>query len=1141
MTAPLEHLLPRWEDDPVFRVAVDGGGFVVADAARPYLASGLAGALESCVIAVVPTEPEAQALRDATREFASAALLAAWDVLPYEGLSPDARIAADRVEAVRMLAHASGPRVVVASARGFVQKPAPGAAYAEPLVLWRGTEHDRNALVARLVELGYVREDVAADPGTFAVRGGVVDVFGAQDRRITRVELFGDEIESLRLVDPDSQRSVEDIADATIGPRAELAPTRQVRERAAAALEHIRGRRDLTEVADRLARIAEGAYPDGAESVLPRIWQRDRDSLSSLAQAGTRVILFEPDRIADEAARALEQEEELASLWADPARLAADPSAERGGRHRDEAGVLYLPLDEVIDDLRAAGREIGMASAMASDESVPVVDARGWEPGTSPRDLLERCRAMRRDGYDVVFCALPQEVPGVGTRLAEEGLGTSPVVSSHLHGGFVVPSLGLAVVTHTEWHARPPSPAKPSVRRRQPALGELDPGDLVVHATHGIGRYVGMETREVGGFTREYLVISYAGGDRLFVPSDSPESLQRYVGSEQPSLSRLGTADWERTKARVRKRVRDIAADLIRLYAARMHSPGHAYPADSPWQRELEESFPFDETPDQLRTIDEVYADMAKAHPMDRLVCGDVGYGKTEVAVRAAFKAVVEGKQVAVLVPTTLLAQQHFQTLTERFAPFPVEVAMLSRFVDPAEQADVVGRLATGEVDVVVGTHRLLSKDIEFNDLGLVIVDEEHRFGVTQKEKLRQMRVEVDVLTMTATPIPRTLEMSMANIRDLSMIDTAPADRRPIRTFVGPFDERLVTAAIRRELARGGQVFVVHNRVQTIERERRRLERLVPEARIAVGHGQMDEDILEATMRSFWERETDLLLCTTIIEAGLDIPTVNTLIVDRADMLGLAQLYQLRGRVGRAGEQAYAYLFYPSNVRLHQTAHERLKTLAQHTELGSGMAIAMRDLEIRGAGNLLGAEQHGHIEAVGFEMYVRLLEDAAAELKGEPRAQPIEVRIDLPVDAYLPEDYIEREPLRLAAYRRIAETATVDDVADARAELRDRYGPLPEPALTLCEVAGLRAVLRRVGVTDVSVAPHELHGRVAKLRPVSLDPGARDRLRDRHPRAVLSEATQTLLLPLGDVEGPEFVAWLKETVDAVLARDIVPA
>ncbi len=1138
MTAPLHHLLDRWESDPVFRDVLYSGAdarVALPDAVRPYFCAGLAHALDRCVLVVVPTESEAEALRAATDEFLRpTALLSAWDVLPYEGLSPDPRISAHRIEAIRLLTKGSGPRVVVASVRGFIQKPAPASADLEPVHVGVGEHVDREELTRGLVELGYVREDVAVDAGTFAVRGGIVDVFPAQSDRVARIELMGDEVESVRWVDPSTQRSLDHATGVVMVARTELPPSSVVRERSARAAEAAADRPYLADIADRLERLASGVVPEGVESLLPRIWDASTDGIADLLPERCVVLFLDPLRGHDEAAKAVEQEEELASLWADPARIPADIET-RPARIRDEAGVLHLPLDRVLADLRDAGRGAWQMEGFAAGPDEPTIDAHAWEP-LSPQALLGRCRTMRAEGMELVFSALPREVGGVGSRLAEEGLASSVVVASNLHGGFVARALRFALITHTEWHARPPSPSRPRRTRRPPALGELHPGDTVVHSHHGIGRYVGMETREVAGFVREYLVIEYAAGDRLFVPTDTSESLQRYIGSDEPSLSRLGTADWERTKARVRKRVRDIAADLIRLYSARLHSKGHSFPLDTPWERELAESFPFEETPDQLRAIEEVGRDMNREIPMDRLICGDVGFGKTEVAVRAAFKAVVEGKQVAILVPTTLLAQQHHATFMERFRSFPVKVEMLSRFVDAQEQQEIVSRIAAGDVDVVIGTHRLLSSDLKFRDLGLLVVDEEHRFGVAQKEKLRQMRVDVDVLTLTATPIPRTLEMSLSAIRGLSLIDTAPADRRPVRTFVGPFDERLLTAAIRRELGRGGQVFVVHNRVQSIGRELRRLHRLVPEARIAVGHGQMDPERLERTMIDFWEGRIDVFLCTTIIEAGLDIPTVNTLIVDRADRLGLAQLYQLRGRVGSAGEQAYAYLFFSSNVRLTPTAHERLKTLAQYTELGSGMVIAMRDLEIRGAGNLLGAEQHGHIEAVGFEMYVRLLEEAAKELRGVESEEPPEVRIDLPVDAYLPTSYIDREPLRLAAYRRIAETVSVADVDDAEDELRDRYGPLPLPARTLLGVARLRAEAREQGITDISIAPHELHGRVAKLRPVRLDADRASRL---VIGAVRSEATETLLLPVE----PEIdlVGWLRETLSGLSERDIVPA
>ena len=1097
--------------------------------------AGVAHGLDRCLLVVVPTEAEAETLRTALSEFIPlTALLSSWDVLPYEGLSPDPRVSAHRLEALRLLAHGAGARVVVSSARAFVHKPSPNAADLDPVHLKVGEEIDRDELAMRLVELGYGREDVADEPGLFAVRGGVVDVFPAQSDRVARLELFGDEIESIRLVDPSTQRSIADATGVVVVARTELPPTPDIRQRASIAADRLRSRAYMEEVVNKLDELASGAIPEGAESLLPRIWNEDTDSLGEIVKSGSSVVIIDEARCRDEASKALEQEEELASLWADPARITDDIES-RAPRVREEDAVLHRPFDAVLDDLRGGGRDLMRLSSYAADVSTPQVDVRAWET-TTPRALLERCRELKGEGYDIVFCALPLEVGAVGTRLAEEGLADSPVVASTLHGGFVAPSLKLAVVTHTEWHARPPAPRQPSRPRRPAALGQLAIGDTIVHTRHGIGRYLGMETREVAGFVREYLVLEYADDARIYVPADSTDALQRYIGSDEPSLSRLGTAEWERAKARVRKRVKDIAADLIRLYSARLHSVGYVFPLDSPWERELAESFPFDETPDQLRAIQEIGDDMHRPIPMDRLVCGDVGFGKTEVAVRAAFKAIVEGKQVGVLVPTTLLAQQHFATFSSRFEQFPVEVGMLSRFVDPPQQAEVVAKLASGELDVVVGTHRLLSKDVQFKDLGLLIVDEEHRFGVAQKEQLRKMRVNVDVLTLTATPIPRTLEMSLSNIRDLSIIETAPADRRPVRTFVGPFDERLLTAAIRRELARGGQVFVVHNRVQSIGRELRRLQRLVPEARIGVGHGQMDEHQLERTMVDFWEGKLDVLLCTTIIEAGLDIPTVNTLIVDRADRLGLAQLYQLRGRVGRAGEQAYAYLFYPNNVRLTPLAHERLKTLAQYTELGSGMAIAMRDLEIRGAGNLLGGEQHGHIEAVGFEMYVKLLDDAAKELRGVKTQAQVDVRIDLPVDAYLPASFIDREPLRLAAYRRIAETIESSDVDDVESELRDRYGPLPAPARMLIAVARLRADLRAWGITDVSASENELHGHVVKLRPARLDADQRAHLKVQHPRAVISEATETLILPVPE-DHSDLVLWIHDALEELLADE----
>src|SRR5262249_2817685 len=555
----------------------------------------------------------------------------------------------------------------------------------------------------------------------------------------------------------------------------------------------------------------------------------------------------------------------------------------------------------------------------------------------------------------------------------------------------------------------------------------LEPGDFVVHYQHGVGRYKEMTTRSIGGIERDYLLIEYRGGDKLYVPTHQVGAVRRYTGGDTPPPNRMGRGRWEKTRARVRSAVREIAQELVVLYRRRLATPGHAFGPDTPWQREIEEAFPFEETPDQAKAIEDVKADMERAVPMDRLVCGDVGYGKTEVAIRAAFKAVQDGKQVMVLVPTTLLANQHGQTFRERYASYPVRVEVLSRFLSPREQAAVVAELESGAGDVVIGTHRLLSRDIRPQTLGLLVVDEEQRFGVSHKELLKRLRTDIDVLTLTATPIPRTLELSLTGIRDLSLVNTPPEDRQPILTYVGEYDDRAVAEAVRRELLREGQVFFVHNRIRDIEHVAEHVRTLVPEARVSVAHGQMDDARLERVVLDFWERESDVLVCTTIVESGLDMPTVNTLVVDRADRLGLAQLYQLRGRVGRRGQRAYAYLLYPRDRALTEEAYERLKTIGEFTELGSGFKDALRDLEIRGAGNLLGAEQSGHIAAVGFDLYVEMVTEAVGELTGTAPEAPAEVQIDVPVTANLPREYIARDDVRMEAYRRLAAVTTDAD------------------------------------------------------------------------------------------------------------------
>jgi len=680
----------------------------------------------------------------------------------------------------------------------------------------------------------------------------------------------------------------------------------------------------------------------------------------------------------------------------------------------------------------------------------------------------------------------------------------------------------------------------------------LTAGDLVVHDQHGIGRFVEMTERTVGGARREYLVLEYASSkrgqsetDKLYVPMDSLDQLSRYVGGQAPALSRLGGSDWTNTKTKARKAVREIAGELVSLYAKRQASAGHAFGPDTPWQAEMEDAFGFTETVDQLTAIIEVKADMEKPVPMDRVICGDVGYGKTEIAVRAAFKAVQDGKQVAVLVPTTLLADQHLQTFTERMAGFPVRIKGLSRFTDGAESRDVLDGLADGSVDIVIGTHRLLQTGVRWKDLGLVVVDEEQRFGVEHKEHIKSLRTHVDVLTMSATPIPRTLEMSLAGIREMSTILTPPEERYPVLTYVGSHDEKQVAAALRRELLRDGQAFYVHNRVSSIDAAAARVRELVPEAKVGVAHGQMPEALLETTVEGFWNREFDILVCTTIVETGLDISNANTLIVERADTFGLAQLHQLRGRVGRSRERGYAYLLYPQHAPLTETAYDRLATIAQNNELGAGMAVAMKDLEIRGAGNVLGVEQSGHVAGVGFDLYVRLVGEAVEAYRAAADGQtvttaeePKDVRIDLPVDAHLPPDYIPSDRLRLEGYRRLAAAANDSEVDAVVAELTDRYGSLPETAQRLVAVARLRLICRAAGITEVSAAS----AATVRLAPMALPDSAQVRLARMYPGARYRATTATVQVPIpraGGVGAPRIrdVELVQMVADLVSALD----
>ncbi|MBE7188414.1 transcription-repair coupling factor [Jatrophihabitans endophyticus] len=1059
------------------------------------------------------------------------ALYPGWETLPHERLSPRADTVGQRLAVLRRLAHpspddaATGPlSVVVAPVRSLLQPQVPNLGELTPVVLRPGDAgHELTDIVTALVAAGYARAELVEKRGDFAVRGGILDVFPPTEEHPLRVEFWGDEVEEIRYFKVADQRSLEVAAHGLWAPPCrELLLTDEVQARAKALLV------DHPELAELLDPISRGEAVEGMEALAPALVDDLALALDELP-AGAHVVLCDPERIRARAADLVRTSQEfLDASWA---------AAAGGGRAPIDLGAASL---QELDDVEARARELGMpwwgVTALTSDLPEAVTSVFG--PARAYRGDLDAAladlRSWARDGWRV---ALVFDGHGSASRAAERLAaaeiparlvadvtlepGVVDVSTGCLLGGMVASEVKLAVLTEADLTGQRGSLTKDTSRlpsRRRNAIDpiQLKSGDYVVHEQHGVGKYVEMVRRTVNGGEREYLIIEYAPskrgqpGDRLFVPTDALDQVTRYVGGEAPSLSRLGGSDWAKTKGRARKAVKEIAAELIRLYSARMATRGHAFGPDTPWQRELEDAFAYVETPDQLEAIDEVKSDMEKALPMDRVICGDVGYGKTEVAVRAAFKAVQDGKQVAVLVPTTLLAHQHLQTFAERMAQFPVTIRELSRFTPKAELDEVSTGIVDGSIDIVIGTHRLLQQTVRFKDLGLVIVDEEQRFGVEHKEYLKSLRTAVDVLTMSATPIPRTLEMSLTGIREMTTILTPPEERHPILTFVGAYDPRQVGAAIRRELLRDGQVFYIHNRVESINRAAAKLAEIVPEARIAVAHGQMAEGALEQIMVGFWEKQYDVLVATTIVESGLDIPNANTLIVDRADTFGLSQLHQLRGRVGRARERGYAYFTYPPERPLTETAYDRLATIAQHTEMGAGMAVAMKDLEIRGSGNLLGGEQSGHIAGVGFDLYVRLVGEAVADFRGEggDDAVDTEVKVDLPVDANLPVDYLPGERLRLEAYRALA-SATTDEAVDAvRAELLDRYGPIPPAVENLLAVARFKVVCRRFGVREVS-----LQGTSVRFSPIDLPESGQLRLQRLYDRSNYKQAVGTVTVP----------------------------
>ena len=1195
-----------------------------ADRADPTPAAPGAGAAGgSPLLVVTATTREAEALAAALTCYAPGtdiAVFPAWETLPHERLSPRADTVAARLAVMRRLAHpedgdagparpadpSRGPiRILITPVRALLAPVIEGLGELEPIRLDAGLDVGLEATAARLADAAYTRVDMVENRGEFAVRGGILDVFPPTLARPVRVDFFGDEIESVSSFAVADQRTIEEVGAVTATACRELLLTDAVRARARALTDSIPG------AADMLDKIADGIAVEGMESLAPVLAGR---MVPLLDLVGDRlVVALEPERLRRRAEDLVATTAEfLAAAWTSaasggraPVDLSAAAFAPLGqaralalSTNRGwwsltslKAGpdALELPLrdprgyagrlDEAVADLGALAREgwsvvvatdgPGPARRMASllsDGGVPArIVTHLDEPADLGRDADWTAPADAAGDTDSADSADADGAAGSGTGPGDGGVRVTRAGTGH---GFVAEGLRLALIAESDLTGR--AGAGPRERKALPARRarrsvdplSLRPGDLVVHAQHGVGRFVELLRRKVGGgrsaASREYVVIEYAPsrrgqpGDRLLVPTDALDQVSKYVGGDAPALNRMGGADWQKTKSRARRAVREIAGELVRLYAARAAATGHAFGPDTPWQSELEESFPYTETPDQLTTIDEVKADMEKPRPMDRLICGDVGYGKTEIAVRAAFKAVADGKQVAVLAPTTLLVSQHTETFTERYAGFPVRVAQLSRFQDAAASAEVLAGLADGSVDVVIGTHRLITGRVRFKDLGLVIIDEEQRFGVEHKETLKALRTDVDVLAMSATPIPRTLEMAVTGLREMSTLATPPEDRHPILTYVGAYEEGQVRAAVRRELLREGQVFYVHNRVEDIDAVASRLAETVPEARVAVAHGQMGESRLERVIDDFWRREIDVLVCTTIVETGLDVTDANTLIVDRADRMGLSQLHQLRGRVGRGRERAYANFLHPADRPLTETALERLRTIAANTDLGAGMQVAMKDLEIRGAGNLLGGEQSGHIAGVGFDLYVRMVAEAVTAYKralkvgdgggdgGAGAEIDEDLRIELPVDATIPEDYVPHERLRLEAYTKFAAARSDADVDDVLDELADRYGAVPEPVRRLAALARLRALAARLGVREIVA-----QGKSVRLAPVELAESGRLRLTRLYPGTTLKPATRTIVVPApgaarmgaGPVEGEALLRWAEVLLRAVVEGD----
>lgn len=1030
--------------------ALENGGDMpwlrgLSNAATAYLLATLIDdSPEKSFLIVLPSQKEAELMMDdirafrahrvdgpASREQRELALFPGWTSTLLGGITPSKNTTAARMQCFHRLLQVPERSIVVTTSRALQDRLPPRDDFATAFQVLRvGDEVEPDDVEALLLQGGYQRVALVEVKGEFARRGDILDVYPLTADTPTRLEFFGDELDELRAFDATSQRSTEPLDSIALAPMREL---------------------------------------------LTDDWEAQTAHLIDYLPDETCIVRLEPQWQKRDAAQLFEEMQELAKQPLESSQLTLPP---------DKA---FVPFEEV--EARFSAYPVLCSSLTSPRGIVPEPEFIQFDmkqlvlPRGNYQTVFTHIQTWMRRGIQVhVFCDSPQQAKRVSEILDERGLVPRSVNVGAISEGFLDESLNLAVISEDELfgNRRPRRPHRPkSEQDGTPILSLMDlkVGDYVVHVSHGIAIYGGIRrltlesSSQDSQLQQDFLILQYSSDDILYVPTDQVDLVQKYIGSHEethkPRVDKLGGTAWHRRKARAKASIEQMADELLQLYAVRQARKGFNFPTEVPWQAEFETLFPYQETEDQLRAIEDVAADMETERPMDRLICGDVGYGKTEVALRACFKAVMAEKQVAVLVPTTILALQHYDTFEKRFNQFPVQVEILSRFRTPKEIKQVKAGLAGGTVDIVIGTHSLLAKTVKFNDLGLLIVDEEHRFGVRHKEKIKQFKETVDVLTLTATPIPRTMHMSLVGIRDFSVINTPPANRLPIQTYVMPFNPDVIREAVNAELARSGQVFFVHNRVQSIQNMAETLRQLVPEARIAVAHGQMPERELENVMLEFVRHKHDVLVCTMIIESGLDIPNVNTILIDRADALGLAQLYQLRGRVGRADVQAYGYLFYPQNQVITEGAQKRLRVIEEFTDLGSGFKIALRDLEIRGTGNILGAEQHGHIVTIGYELYCKMLEDAVLALKGEEVEEPVETRISLPIEAYLPDDYVPDSRQKVSVYKKIAAVQSTEALKELREELNDRYGAIPKPAEMLLAIASLKQLCRRLSITAV--------------------------------------------------------------------------